>query len=380
MLYFDHAASSPLRECVLKNAEALLRTDFANPQAAHKAGSVLLKKIETARAFLLESVEARNGYDFIYTSSATEANNTILCGLGIVAGEEVFVSRADHPSVVVPVQEALKADLNEIPLTSKGQVDSDKLVQRLGSKTKLVILSWVNNHSGALNDVAGIAARIKKDFSRVHIHVDGVQAFSKFPLSLQSGEIDSLTVSAHKMGGPKGVSGFFLSKKVSLRPLLWGGGQENNLRSSTENSPLILLWDLALREAFESRQKEFMRASDLSRQLREKLIDAIPAAIFPFGEMPAQVSPWIFTFLLPRISSDVILRHLETKQIFISSSSACSSRVKGENPVFTALNIPRDLHKNVLRVSMGHNSNVDEIDLFVKELARTYSTLVSYIP
>ena len=360
MIYLDYAASAPLNE---KARVILMKSqdkDFANPSSAHLLGRMARDKIEQSRNFFLNYLNA-DDYYFIFTSSATESNNTILC-----AQEGVLLSYAEHPSMV----EVCRKFSRNIPLLSSGKIDHEALKNLINEKVKVIALSHVNNQSGVINDVDSISGLIKHHFPAIHIHVDAAQSFGKLPLSLQKGTIDSVSVSAHKIGGPKGVGGLYFKKGTNLHPLLLGGGQENGWRSSTNATPLILAFRGALEQDFVEMTNRLQR---FNCSLRSSLQQLIPGIVFPFAQ--EESSPYILTFVLPGISSDIVLRHLEREEIYLSSTSACSSRVKGENEIFTNLGIPFAWHKSVLRASFGELTTEEEIMVFAQKLAGVYKKL-----
>jgi cysteine desulfurase len=378
MLYLDYAASTPIRPCALEVLTASMKEDFANPSSAHKLGKTLYKRIEDCRLKFLEFLGAGKNDRFIFTASATEANNTLIEGIHLKTGDAVVVCFADHPSVTAPMERLIKKDIQviELPLKKDGTPEEEAFLKLLNPAVKLVILTHVNNQSGVILDIGKWGREIKKINPGVHIHVDAAQGFGKIPFSLKEGIIDSLCISAHKTGGPKGIAGLYLHAGVKMLPLLYGGGQEDGLRSSTQAAPLIFSFCEAAREAVETMESSLLHVTEINRRARQCLKDKLEAVDFPFAQ---HTSPYILTFLLPGISSDIILRHLEQRDIFISSTSACSSRVKGANPVFTALHLPPKMHKFVLRVSFCHETAKADVLTFCNTLAIVYDELRMYI-
>lgn len=385
-IYLDHAASTSLREKALHVLSKAYREDYANPGAVHSLGKNLLERIEQCRSFFLETLQAGNEDQFIFTSSATESNNILLQGLiqNLTPNEKVLISSADHPSLTLPVQRPRGAKVDEaaqnplvleIPLQENGHIHYPQLAASLSQKPHFIALSHVNNHTGTCHPLENLCSFIKEIHPAIHIHVDAVQSFGKLPISVKNRKIDSITFSAHKMGGPKGVAGLYLASHVKIPPLFFGGGQEAGLRSSTLNAPLIFSWSSATEESLQEAASDFQHLTNLVKHLKEDLKARLPQLEFPF-DSEFGVSPYILTFLLPHLSSDIILRHLEEKNIFISSSSACSSRQKGTSPVFTALHLPKHLHKNVLRVSLSGQTTLEEILNFSETLTQIVHDLL----
>ncbi|MEN8223430.1 MAG: cysteine desulfurase family protein [Acidobacteriota bacterium] len=377
MIYLDHAASTSMWGEALEVLTRSSMEDYSNPSSSHKLGRGVLRKIEDARKFMLEFLEAGQLYDLFFTSSATESNNTIIKGLKLSKNDNIFVSEADHPSLLKPAEFLNNSgvELRYIPMREDGGIGRNELLKQLDDKTKLIILSFVNNQSGTINNVTAIASEVKRKNGDVHIHVDGVQGFCKIPFSLADGVIDSFSVSSHKIGGPKGSAALYLRKEIKIEPLLTGGGQEGGMRSSTRPTPLILAFAEAVKYLSGRYREDMDQISRLNKKVRETLGKSIPGIVFPFtGE---EISPYILNLIIPGISSDIIVRHLEEKNIFISTTSACSSGDKGENSVFRALGIQRGFHNHVYRVSFSGKTEETEVDTFCTEIGLIYNELSS---
>lgn len=374
ILYLDYAASTPLRSRALQVLATSMKKDFANPASAHRLGKDLQRRIETCREKFLEFMGANEGDKLIFTGSATEANNTIIRGIGLRTGDAVAFSFADHPSITAPMEilGKRKIQVNELPLQKEGIPDEMALLKLLDKTVRLIIFTHVNNQSGAITDISRLSGQIKAISPDTHIHVDAAQGFGKIPISLKDGHIDSLCISAHKIGGPKGIAGLYLRNGVQLSPLLYGGGQEEGLRSSTLAAPLIFSFYEAVVEAVNSLGFSQDHVTTLNQLARESLKEKISSVRFPFVKYS---SPYILTFILPGIPSDIILRHLEQQGIMISSKSACSSRIKGTDPVFTALHLSNEEHKFVLRVSFSHETTGVDILRFCDTLASIYNEI-----
>ena len=373
MIYLDYAASTPLHPVVLGELERAQRDDFANPSSAHKFARDLNKRLETAQKRIRESLGGGDNDDFlVFTSGATEANNTLIKGLSFSAGDEILLTRADHPSLVVPAMEQCShgAIVKEYPLeSSEGGIDKKGLLEMVSSRTRLILLSSVNSQSGNWHDWGDMVGRIKRDYPEVVVHVDGTQGFTKLPLNMDG--VDSVAFSGHKIGGPKGIGGLYCKKAVAWEPLLHGGGQQEGKRSSTLAAPLILALGKAVEVGMEEREERLSQVREKNIVLRKKLFQRVSRLLFPFPL--EKTSPYILTFICPGIPSDIILRHLEEEDIFLSSTSACSSKKKGfECRYLTALGIESLWHENVLRVSFGRELTYGQIDDFVEAIWQYY--------
>jgi cysteine desulfurase len=325
---------------------------------------------------LLQSLGAKN-YKALFTGSATEANNLLIKGISLDVGERIWVSHGDHPGLVHPAENLtlMGMELKELPLKD-GRVDFPVLQQNLGSQDRLIVFSQINNSTGHIQNLPSLCKQIKDQYPQIHIHVDGVQSFGKFPISLDSGWADSLTVCGHKMGGPKGVGALVIKSDLKLTPILWGGGQEFGLRPGTLNVPALISWQAAMMEAQEQRVDEWRAAQDLKRNWLQ-VFESAQGVRLPFdgNDDDEVMSPYILLMQFAGIPSDIIMRHLERDNIFVSSSSACSSKSKGENSVYTALQLPRDHHGEYLRISFSASMSEHKVVEAAERLRDLYSSL-----
>lgn len=325
MIYLDHAATTPMNSSALETLLSSSKEEFANPNSAHKLGKELNKKLQKIKADILKDFP---DFELIFTSGATESNNMLIKGLDI---KEVCFDPSDHPSIT-KVCETLKH------------------THELTDQTELLVLSHVNNLNGKINLDPQYLNKIKR--KNLHIHIDGAQAFGK--LSIPKCSFDSYSFSSHKMGGPKGIGGLLIRNSIKCRPLILGGGQQEGMRSGTVAFPLINSFYEAYKNARLDKEIQFKEIikSELSSFMS-----------FPFEK--EETSPYILLGLVEGISSDILLRYLESRDIYISSSSACSSKVKGFSPTFAAMGIEEKFHKNILRISFGASTTESEVREFV---------------
>lgn len=376
MIYFDNAASGPMYPEVWDLVSKAQIENFSNPSSKHILGQELSEKIEEFRSSFLKALGGSRQDEFIFTGSATESNNTVIRGLELKAGDVVLYSRGEHASVTGPVEflkETLGVLLREFQIETSGSIDLAHFESLLDEKVKLVILTHVNNQSGVINDVLKLSQLVKGK-TKAHVHIDAVQSFGKIPLKI-SAHMDSLSVTSHKMGGPKGVAGLYLKSPVKIKPLLIGGGQEKGLRSGTESYPLILGFHQAMMISLKNRQKNLEKVSSLNQTLTQSLQN-INGLQFPFE---SSKSPYVISFILPGASSDIVLRHLEREGVYVSTTSACSSRIAGFNQSLQSLNIPEKYHKNFLRVSLGVQNTPEEVNGFLVKFRKVWDSLCNHI-
>lgn len=359
MYYFDHAASSRIYPEVIDILNDRYKNSFGNPGAAHQYGQSLRKKIEELRLNFLHKYFKAEG-DFILTTSATLSNNVaILAPLLHLTNPkdfEIIYFEGDHPSVVKPVQECGKKgyQLKSIVLNSHKEMAVEDVVDLVSEKTKLIVLTSVNNQSGQLYPVKEIALAARLKNPDLLIHLDASQSFSK--VEEEYNFFDSVTVSSHKMGGPKSVAGLYVKSAKNYSPIFFGGGQQGGLFSGTEDVVLLEAFHLATELSFTKMGESFEKIKKMNLELQQILIDFDLGFEFPFKK----TSPYILTFTSQAIPSDVFLRLCENKNIYLSSTAACSSRIKGFNATFKHLGLEDKWHKHVIRLSFSAQTTQDE--------------------
>lgn len=352
MIYLDYASTSPLTSKVLQELNISLNQDFANPSSSQKLGRGLAKKIEQIEKELLSCFDPKA--NMVFTSGATESNNMIIKGLEFKENEHILYHRADHPSIVNVVESSH---------TSATTFDDKNLLDKVNENSRLLILTHIHNLSGVISPYLDKVKELKKEFPRLHVHIDGAQAFGKYPI--HSIGADSYCFSGHKFGAPKGIGGLFLKDGVRLSALIHGGGQQKGLRSGTLSYPFIQALLLAYKEEHNTN-----KVLALKESLKNECKDLFK---FPFEQL--NTSAYILLAQVDKVSSDIILRLLESKDIYISSSSACSSRIKGHNPTFSAMGIEEKFHKNILRISFSSQTNEDEIEKFCIEIKEVFNEI-----
>lgn len=370
MLYLDHAATTMMNPLVLNDLIKSLEIDFANPASTHKLGRDLKVSIDKMREDFVTWLTGKKNGNFYFTSSATESNNTVIFGVELKENDEIIYFESDHKSITLPVEKMALKKIKVISHQLKADGSLNDFCHADPEKIKLVILSLVNNQSGNLYDVNEMAAYYKRHYPKAHIHVDAVQGFAKFQYQFND-DIDSIAITAHKIGGPKGIAGLYLKKGAKVRPLLIGGGQQDDFRASTEAYPLMKAFHLASKLMIENLEENSKHVTYLNTLISDGIKRIIPEAEFPFKN----TSPYIICLIVPKISSDILLRHLEVKDVYISSTSACSSKIKGTNPTFKALNIPEKFHKNVLRISLSPSTTDIEALQFIEIFGNVWNEI-----
>ncbi|MCO4795383.1 MAG: aminotransferase class V-fold PLP-dependent enzyme [Bacteriovoracaceae bacterium] len=377
MIYLDNAASTPIHPEVLKTLNESLELYFANPSASHKLGKTQKKLIDKVKLNFLSLMNGSGG-QLVFTSSATEANTTIIRGLDLRAGDQVFYNKADHPSLVNAIENLSEKGVVPVAIANRidGLWDLNELSEKISEKTKLVCLAHVNNQTGISQHVERLGA-ILKDWKNCHFHLDGMQAVGKLDVDLSKIGSSSYSFGAHKIQGPKGIGALYLKNGVSILPLLLGGSQQEGLRSSTENTPFVLSFEKAFEIVNKNLNDVNEKMLELNKYVRETISSKNNQFEFPYSI--ENTVPQILMLKIEGISSDIILRHMEEEDIYLASGSACSSKIKGYNPTFEALGIDEKFHKNFLRISFGPGNDLKQIQSFCDTLVETVEDLKGFM-
>ena len=367
LIYLDNAAAMPINPTAYETLIASQKNDFANPTGTNRLSIALNKKIDQCRTDILHWLKASALYQLIFTSSATESNNTMIQGIHLQPGEQLFFSDADHPSQSVPCKawESQGIKTKQIPLLKSGEINTEHLLDSLNSQTKLICLTHVNGLAGIYYDVAAIAKQIKHKQPNCHIHVDAAQGIGKMPLSLKDNDIDSLVISSYKLGGPKGIAALIIKKSAKIKPLLLGGPHEYGLRASTPATPLIFGFHKAVELSLQAREIHYEQVKQLNQIARILLAKSNQIEI-PFSL--DYTSPYFLLLLIPNIPADLISRLLEQKNIIVNTRTSCSAKDNKPTPMLTALQIDTAYHKNVIRVSLSYLLTEEDMRFFCQTL------------
>lgn len=366
-IYFDHASSTPMSQNALDVLARAHEKAFANSSAAHSLGRELNERLEAARSLILKSLGAsEKNYRLTFTSSATEANNLVIRGLHESDNTpQLFVAgAADHPSLIQPI-----LSRNHHILVQNGRDPEAAFTHASLEKPFLLCLSHVNNNSGQLLNLKALTAKVRPHCR--YLHLDASQSFGKLPLYLNDKSFDSVAISAHKMGGPKGIAALIHRHDLPLQSALLGGDQENGIRSSTVPVALCLSWAQSIVDSRQQLQEKWLEALNWNKKIRTEL--SAEEVVFPFAL--EKTSPYILTIILKDLASDMVLRHLEKDKIIASTSSACSSKNKKFNESFSALGIDEKDHGSVLRISMGHSTTEDEVEKLISSIKKNIHEL-----
>lgn len=366
MIYFDHSASSPIYPEVLNTYVQTSQRIMGNPSSLHELGNQANRLLQQARKQIADLLSVTPG-EIYFTSGGTEGNNWVMKGTAIEKrqfGKHLILSSIEHPSVRETAKqlETLGFEVSFAPVTNQGFVDVQALGQLIKKETILVSVMAVNNEIGAIQPIQEIS-QLLENYPKIHFHVDSVQAIGHVAQDKWlTSRVDFATFSAHKFHGPRGVGFIYWRQGRKLAPLLTGGGQENNERSSTENIAGIVAMARSLRIVFEKN----LATPTHVLQLRKYLYDALSQykKVTLFSQETA-FSSHILCFGLKGIRGEVLIHALEQKQIFLSTTSACSSRKQPKYSTLSQMGVPSVSATTAVRISLDQSNTIAEVEQFL---------------
>jgi len=366
IIYFDHAATTPVRSEVLEAMLPYYRETWGNPSSIHTSGRQAAEGIDRARGQLASLLGALPE-EIVFTGSGTEADNQALIGVSLAhekKGNHIITSSIEHHAVLHTAQflERRGIEVAYLSVDSTGMIDPGDVKQAINDKTILVSIMHANNEIGTIQPIAEIGAICRE--RGVLFHTDAVQAVGHVPINVREMNLDLLSLSAHKLYGPKGVGALFVRKGVRISPLLHGGGHERGRRSSTENVPGIVGLGEAARLAAQDLDWEMKHNSQLRDRLIETVLASVPDSMLtghPTRRLPNNASVCV-----RYVEGESMLLNLDFEGIAASSGSACTSGSLEASHVLLAIGLPHDLAHGSLRLSVGRGNTMGEVEHFLQ--------------
>jgi cysteine desulfurase len=363
-VYFDHNATTQIDGRVLEAMLPWMSAQSGNPSSRHQFGRAAREAVAQAREQVARACGAQAS-QVVFTASGTEANNLAIKGLAdYVPQGQVLSSAVEHPCVTrsAMAMRALGHTSNSIPVDSDGKVDRAEMKAQLRLATSLVSVMLANNETGVLQNVAELAELARARGSLMH--TDAVQALGKIALNFNELNVHAMTVSSHKIHGPQGAAALILDKRVDIKPLLHGGGQERGLRSGTENVAAIVGFGLACELASQQLADYQGHTLSLRTQLETGLV-AMNATIF--GAQSTRLSNTSF-FAMDGIEGETLVVALDRKGYAVASGSACSSDSTEPSAVLLAMGVQEELARGAVRVSLGSQNSAQQVADFLQHL------------
>jgi cysteine desulfurase len=367
MIYLDHNATTPVDPAVAERMTWFLKEHFGNPSSIYPIGRKVKELMNEARERVAGSLGVDRG-EIFFTGSGTESDNFAVFGTLEAAPEknEFVTSAIEHPAVI----EAAKAldrrgvKVTYLPVDKYGAVSLDDLRSALTPKTALVSVMHANNEIGTIQPIAEIV-RIAHERD-VPVHTDAVQSFGKIDVDARKLGVDFLTVSAHKIYGPKGIGALYIRRGANICPFVRGGRQERGLRAGTENTAGIVGFGEAVRVLEEKGRKERARVEKLAETLKKGVEERIPGA--RFNGHPENRIKSTLNFAFPGLEAEAILLALATKEIYVSTGSACSEESEEVSHVLQAIGLRPEIARSSIRMSLGRSNTEEDIAGVLREL------------
>jgi len=378
LIYLDNAASTKIHEDVLESMLPYLKEQYGNPSSIHRYGRLSHKAIEKARKQIASLINAEPS-EILITSGGTESNNTALRGIAMKNPQcQIITSLIEHDAILEPCKKLSQNgfDIDYLPVDSFGMVDPLELKNHISEKTCLVSIMFGNNEVGSIQHISEISKICNE--KKIPFHTDAVQAVGKIPIDVKALNVDLLSISSHKIHGPKGVGALYIKNGISITPFILGGGQENGLRSGTENVANVVGFGKACEIAKTNLDENISRMKKLRDQMIEKILDEIPEVTLNGHSefrLPNNVH---FTFL--GVNGEDLIIKLDEFGIAASTGSACSVNTQKASHVLEAMGFSLEQITGSLRLTIGIFNNEKEIDQTVDILKKIVKELRSVSP
>ena len=379
--YLDNSATTKCAREVVETVVKAMQDDYGNPSSKHMKGVDAEQYIKQAAATIARSLKCQEK-ELVFTSGGTESNNMAIIGTAMAnkrRGNYVIVSSVEHSSVKEPFNflEEQGFRVTYLPVDAQGRVSIDALREALDSETILVSVMYANNEIGTVEPIEEIGQIVKQFNPEIVYHVDAIQAYGKFKIVPKKLNIDLLSVSGHKIHGPKGTGFLYVKEKTKIKPIILGGGQQKAMRSGTENVPGIAGLGVAAGLIYNSAfDEKIQKMYDLRSYFIEEL-QKLPDVTIN-GCMGRESAPHIVSASFRGVRAEVLLHALEDRKIYVSSGSACSSNKPGLSNTLVAIHLDPDLLDSTIRFSFSFETTKEELDMTLEALKELLPVLRKY--
>ncbi len=379
--YFDNSATTRCSKGAVEIMVRALSEDYGNPSSLHGKGMEGEHYIKEAAGKIAKTMKVREA-ELIFTSGGTESNNLAILGAAMAnrrSGMHLITTCVEHPAVSVPVKflEEQGFSVTRLGVDQDGRISLEELREAITPETILVSMMYVNNEIGAVEPVAEAAGIIKAQNPKTLFHVDAIQAYGKYIIHPAKLGIDMMSVSGHKIHGPKGSGFLYVRERTKIKPILYGGGQQRAMRSGTENVPGIAGLGQAAGEAYEN----FEEKQEHLRQLKNVFIEGIADEKWAHinGRKGADSAPHIISLSVDGVRGEVLLHALEEQHIYVSAGSACSSNKPAVSATLSAIGVERQYLDSTVRISFCNDNTLEEVAYCVNKLKELVPMLRKYI-
>lgn len=369
-VYFDNSASTKVADSVIEVMIKTMREDYGNPSAKHMMGVVAEKYVKEATRMIAKTLKVEEK-EILFTSGGTESNNIALIG-GALAnqrrGKHIISTAIEHPAVYEPLGKLVELgfEVTILPVDRAGHICLEELKNAMREDTIIVSTMYVNNEVGAVEPVEEIAKIVHEKNPDCLYHVDAIQGYGKYKIQPKKQGIDLMSVSGHKLHGPKGVGFLYIQKDVKVNPILFGGGQQRGMRSGTINVPGIAGMGEAARLAYEHFDEKIEKMIAIKDYLMDQLEKMEGIHLNSFRG--TQSAPHILSVSVQGVRAEVLLHALEDREIYVSSGSACSSNHPGISGTLKGIGLEDEFLDSTVRISLCSENTLEEADYFLGTL------------
>lgn len=376
-IYFDNAATTRVSKEAADAVYTAMRESYGNPSSSHSLGISARKTLEESRGAIARAIGAKPK-NIYFTSGGTEADNIAVLSAAESMkrrGKHVLTTSIEHEAVLKSMVELerLGFEVEYLKPDTTGQVSAQAFEKAIREDTILVSLMLVNNETGAVLPVSEVSGILKRKGSHALLHSDAVQGFLEVPFSIKTLGADIISLSAHKIHGPKGVGAIYVREGLKLPPRSFGGGQETDFRPGTESAPLIAGFGAAVKAGAETMEKDIAFKRELKEEIKSLLKEHIPEIVF----VGSSDAPHILCISLPGYRSEVLLNWLDARGIYVSKGSACKKGRRSH--VLAAMGMENSVIDGAIRLSFSSDNTMEEAELFVKSLLQAKSEIMGTV-
>ncbi|CUR51060.1 Cysteine desulfurase [Nitrosotalea devaniterrae] len=378
MIYLDNAASTPVHEKVIEEMLPYFREQYGNPSSIHKHGRLANVAIQNARKRIASLINADSN-EILITSGGTESNNTAIYGIASQnKGKHIITSSIEHDAILEPCKHLEKQGyrISFLPVDKHGSTNPEDLKKEISSDTCLITIMYANNEVGTIQPIKEMVQIAKE--KNIAFHTDAVQAVGKIPVDVKDLGIDLLSISSHKINGPKGVGALYVKKGVKISPLILGGGQENGFRSGTENVASIVGFGMACELSKNNMDVNTIHLKKLTAKLVSRVLQEIPTTTINGHPDMRTPNNTHFTFL--GVNGEDLIIKLDENKISASTGSACSVKIQKASHVLKAMGFSHEQVTGSLRLTVGITNTEQEIDETVDTLKKVVQELRAVSP
>lgn len=378
MIYLDNAASTPVHEKVIEEMLPYFREQYGNPSSIHRHGRLANAAIQNSRKRIASLINA-NSNEILITSGGTESNNTAIYGIASQSkGKHIITSSIEHDAILEPCKRLEKEGyrISFLPVDKYGFVNPEDLKKEISNDTCLITIMYANNEVGTIQSIKKMIQIARE--KNIIFHTDAVQAVGKIPIDVKELGVDLLSISSHKINGPKGVGALYIRSGVTISPLILGGGQENGLRSGTENVASIIGFGMACELAKNNMNENTDHLKKLTTKLTTRVLHEIPATTLNGHPDMRTPNNTHFTFL--GVNGEDLIIKLDENKISASTGSACSVKIQKASHVLKAMGFSHEQVTGSLRLTVGITNTEQEIDQTVDVLKNVVQELRAVSP